>query len=129
MWLGKIVDEKMILNKFGNVVQNIILDLPKYYKWCEIWEYVIMPNHLHVIMIIHDTAVGDDLKSSHGLWEIIRSLKWFSSRKINKIQDEFYFQRQRSYHDRIIRNEYEYEKIVKYIKLNPYKRKNDEYYC
>jgi len=129
----EIVDDKIILNEYGNIAESILLNLPKYYNNCKIWEYIIMPNHIHAIIIITNKTkpenVGGDLKSSRWLSNIIRSFKWFTSREINKKQNKLIFQRQRSFHDHIIRNEKEFEKIVEYIKLNPYKRKNDEYYC
>jgi REP element-mobilizing transposase RayT len=128
-----IVNDKIILNKYGKIVKFVLLNLPKYYNNCKIWEYIIMPNHIHIIIMISPKTdinnVGDDLKSSQWLSNIIRSFKWFVSREINKKQNEFIFQRQRSFHDHIIRNEEEFEKIVEYIKLNPYKWGNDEYHC
>jgi len=53
----------------------------------------------------------------HGLPEIIRGFKTFSSRRINKIIDRF--QWQKSYYDRIIRNEKELNNVKRYIIKNP----------
>lgn len=60
----------------------------------------------------------------HGLPEIIRGFKTFSSRRINKIIDRF--QWQKSYYDRIIRNEKELNNIKKYIIKNPINWEKDE---
>ena len=57
----------------------------------------------------------------HGLFEFIRGFKTFSSRKINKIQDSFYFQWQRDYFEHVIRNKNELNRIREYIINNPSK--------
>jgi REP element-mobilizing transposase RayT len=37
----------MILNKYGEIAENVLLNLSKHYKNCEIDEYIFMPNHFH----------------------------------------------------------------------------------
>jgi len=131
---GEVVGEGMVLNKYWKIVEECILDLPNHYINCNIWDFIIMPNHLHLIIIIDD--VGEWLKSSltnkekklYGLSEVIRWLKTFSSRKINQLQNDYKFQRQRSFYDHIVRNEQDLDRIRKYIQLNPYKRENNKYY-
>jgi len=144
---GEVVGEGMVLNKYWKIVEECILDLPNHYINCNIWDFIIMPNHIHLIVIIDN--VGDGLKSSltnkevgewlkssltnkekklYGLSEVIRWLKTFSSRKINQSHNDYKFQRQRSFYDHIIRNENDMNRVIEYIELNPYKRENDEYY-
>ncbi len=72
--------------------------------------------------------VGTGLKpvpTEHGLSEIIRGFKTFSSRKINECQNNFHFQWQRSFYDRVIRNDEELSKIRDYIFCNPAKWAED----
>jgi putative transposase len=57
----------------------------------------------------------------HGLSEIIKSLKSFSSREINKLITPDRFKWQKSFYDRIIRNEKELYNIRRYIQQNPLK--------
>jgi hypothetical protein len=47
------------LNKFGKIAQRCLNDLPKYYHNCFLDETVIMPNHIHCIIVIDNESVGD----------------------------------------------------------------------
>jgi len=58
-------------------------------------------------------------KNKHGLSEIIRGFKTFSSRRINELSSDMYFKWQKSFHDRIIRSDAELFRIRRYIKNNP----------
>ena len=49
-YFGKIVDGKVILNKFGKYVEHCWIDIPKHSKYVELDEFVIMPNHIHGII-------------------------------------------------------------------------------
>ncbi len=55
----------------------------------------------------------------HGLSEMIRAFKTFTSRKINIEYPNIEFKWQKSFNDRIIRNEKELFAIREYIKNNP----------
>jgi len=55
MLFGEIADGIMVLNDFGKIVQWELLDLPKRFKYLELGAYVIMPNHVHFILIFHDS--------------------------------------------------------------------------
>jgi REP-associated tyrosine transposase len=124
---GIIEDNKMILNKIGGIVDECWFDLPNHYENCKLHEFIIMPNHFHGIIEIVDEnyfnreKVGNGLKPfpTKALSEIIRGLKTFSSRKINSRQNNFRFQWQKSFYDRIIENENELINIREYIKNNP----------
>ncbi|MDA3885064.1 MAG: hypothetical protein PF638_05660 [Candidatus Delongbacteria bacterium] len=62
---GYIENGKMILNKFGNIAQQCLNDLPNNHKNCFLDETIIMPNHIHCIIIIdNDIPIGDDFLSS-----------------------------------------------------------------
>ncbi len=139
--LGRIINGKIQLNTAGEIVKKCWFDLPNHYKNCKLDYYVIMPDHFHGIVIIdndinlnnHFNIVGEGLRPSpteksakHGLPEIIRAFKSFSSHKINEsnyFREKFHWQR--SFYDRIIRNEREFYFIRKYIQENPLKRELD----
>ncbi len=125
---GEIVWTEMVLNEYGEIVENIFLELSEHYVNCKLDKYVVMPNHFHWIIIIDNTYfVGNGFKpfpkdiKLHWLSEIVRWFKTFSSRKINNIQNDFIFSWQKSFYDRIIRNEKELLKIREYIEENPLK--------
>ncbi|MBS8122084.1 transposase [Candidatus Vampirococcus lugosii] len=57
---------------------------------------------------------------------IMKGLKGTITKQINAIQNDFLFSWQKSYYDRIIRNEDELNKIKKYIIENPIKWEYDK---
>ncbi len=57
--LGEIVDGKMILNDYGNIAYNEWGNTPNIRKNVELDVFVIMPNHLHGIIIINDIGRGE----------------------------------------------------------------------
>ena len=80
---GEIINGAMILNDYGRIVEHVWNGLSCHYSNCRLDEYVIMPDHFHGIVEI----VGAGLKPAriHGVSEIIRAFKTFSSRKINEM--------------------------------------------
>ena len=61
MLFGEIVDGQMILNWHGQIVLAAWIDLPNHYRHAELGAFIIMPNHIHGIVIIENT-VGNGLK-------------------------------------------------------------------
>ena len=129
--LGKILEEKMVLNNYGNIVKEKLLDLPQKYLYVELDGFIIMPNHVHAIMIIDRTNVLtlSDIRTSHDLSlptkikplsELIGVFKTTSSKAVHET-GLIDFKWQRSFYDRIIRDEKEFYNIRKYINQNPLK--------
>lgn len=125
--LGTVTENGMDLNEYGKIVQHCWTDLPNHYVNCTLDSYQIMPNHIHGIIIIQ--PLRDGYKPSptddHGLSEIIRGFKTFSSKNINKISPAK-FAWQRSYYDHVIRKEESLDKIRQYIVNNPKQWELDE---
>ena len=133
-YFWEVISDEMVLNKYWKIVEECWLDLMNHYKNISLDEYVIMPNHFHGIVIIDNIfdTVGNGFKpfltkKQHWLSEIIRWFKTFSSLKLHQSWLTN-FSRQKSFYDHIIRNEQDLQRIQEYIKNNPYKRQNDEYY-
>jgi putative transposase len=88
-------------------------------------EYIIMPNHIHAIVVIN-RAVG------HGdptLQDIIGRLKSFTTYEYNKINGtNGLLLWQRSFYEHIIRNEQDLHEIREYIHNNALKWNQDKYY-
>ena len=57
---GFIENENMNLNKFGKIVQQCLNDLPDNYNNCFLDETIIMPNHIHCIIIIDNESVSPE---------------------------------------------------------------------
>ena len=107
-------DEPIELSDYGNVMMSAIQQIPLHYPGVSVDNYVIMPNHVHLIIVLNDSNVS--------ISNIIRKLKSYVTKTIGT--PVF----QHSFHDRIIRNADEYEKIWNYIEDNPRKWNEDEYY-
>jgi putative transposase len=50
---GQVEAEKMILNQFGIIAHNIWSIIPDKFRFVSLGEYIIMPNHMHGILNIH----------------------------------------------------------------------------
>jgi putative transposase len=123
---GEVVEGSAKLNPYGQVVDQCWHDLRLHYSGVELDEFVVMPNHVHGIVVITGGDVGEGLRPSptknkqHGLPELIRAFKSFSARKINELRGTSGTSVwQRSYYEHIIRNENSLAKVRQYIQLNP----------
>jgi REP element-mobilizing transposase RayT len=131
-------------NDYGNIVWACWRDLPKHYNNIQLDEFVVMPNHIHAIIFIVDATHlnsekreghrpsptdCDCVKRRHGLTEIIRALKSFSARRINQKRNATGLAVwQRTFHDRIVRNDTELNKLREYVLHNPVLWAEDRYY-
>ena len=55
-WLGRVANGEMILNQYGRIARDYWMGLPNHYPHCKLDEFVIMPNHMHGIIMIDDGA-------------------------------------------------------------------------
>ena len=106
------------LSEIGRVLDSAIVYYHKNSN-IQIPNYVIMPNHVHMIVMLLAEA-GDRGRSP--LQHIVRNLKSYITKQIG---DSIW---QKSFHDRIIRDEEEYQRIAQYIDENPARWAEDEYY-
>ena len=127
----------MKINDFGLLVKKYWEEIPKHNNFAKLDEFVVMPNHVHGIVIINNYhMVGTDGLNMVGtadllsLQEKIKTnskcdrknmllstvIHGFKSSVSRKLGNHIW---QRSFHDRIIRSEKELELIRRYIKNNP----------
>ncbi len=112
------------LNWRGKIVHKHIENLQNHYNDVCIDKYVVMPNHIHLIIKLGCNPIN---KNSVNLNIVVGQLKSGISRQIRKISpNEIIWQR--SYHDHIIRNQQSYEKIWLYIEANPQLWMDDCFY-
>jgi len=125
-WFGEIKKGKIKLNQYGEIAYQYWEDIPKHFPNVELNEYIIMPNHIHGIVILNPFVGVADLRPLRRnnrnqmlLSKVIHGYKSSVTRTINKIPDNVKFQWQRSFYDHIIRTEYSCAKIREYITNNP----------
>lgn len=93
-------------------------------------KYVIMPNHIHLILIVENNERSireSTLRKRSLISNTIGYLKMNISKEIHKNEYSKIIW-QRSFHDHIIRNEQDYLRIWEYINTNPVKWFNDCFY-
>ena len=109
------------LNELGLIVQRDILRIPQYYPGVEIDKFVVMPNHIHIIMVL------DDRDDNPSISKIVALYKAGVTKQLRKLKPNLQVW-QRSFHDHIIRNQKGYEKIWTYIDNNPAKWEMDKFF-
>ena len=113
------------LTEFGKIANAEIIDLENRYKFVKIDKYVIMPNHIHAIIIIQNKTAG--ASPCPTLSDVICSFKSITTRKCRAVNSAVKIW-QTSFHDHIIRDEKDYLKIWNYIDTNPLKWADDCFY-
>jgi putative transposase len=133
--LGDIQNDTMRPSLAGSVIISEWQKIPDRFPSVKLDAYTVMPNHLHGIIVLQDNQnveiIGSNstVKCNSTLSTIIGSFKSATSRGINKyhflgINDIWH----RGFHDHIIRNVTEYDRISEYILNNPAHWSNDEYW-
>ena len=107
----------VILSKVGMVVDEAIRAIPAHYPGVALDQYVIMPNHVHLILILQHTG-----KPCPGVSGIVQQLKGVVTKRLGQNIWQSHF------HDHVIRNEQDYREIRQYIENNPTKWSLDRYY-
>lgn len=130
-YFGDIIDNKMVLNKIGTIINCIFNTIPNHHN-VELDIYQIMPNHMHFILIIpYCRGIARNAPTfgnvtSGSIPCVIRSFKSETTKQIRKLTKNPKFDVwQRSFYDTIIRNEYSLYFIRQYIKDNPANWEND----
>ncbi|MFN7465172.1 MAG: transposase, partial [Pseudanabaena sp.] len=106
---------EMQLNVTGQIISAIWQKIPQHFPNVEIDEFILMPDHLHGIIVISQQA-----EQSISLATIIQNFKSVSTRKINKItQNSGASIWQRNYHERIVRSDQDLDRLRQYTVTNP----------
>jgi putative transposase len=141
---GEVVQDAMNLNSFGQIAEASWQTIPDHFPHVELDAFVIMPNHIHSIVVIVGDASTSDVTINDGrgaamlrpcdskrkphqisvtpgsLGAIVRSHKSAVAKQINQLRNTpGATVWQRNYHDRIIRNQRELEATRRYIEDNP----------
>jgi len=138
----------MKLSEIGKIAKKYWLEIPKHFKNTRLDEFIIMPNHIHGIIVIeykiNKIKIINNVETRHGvslqknennfnqfskmvknsISSIINQFKSSVKRYANKNQIPFHWQPR--FYDHIIRNEKSLDEIRQYIKTNPLKWEEDE---
>ncbi len=122
-YFGEIIDGKLILNPLGKIADLFWNEIPNHYKNAELDYYVIMPIHIHGIIIINYTAVTRHASSPQKNLTLSDIIGSFKSAVTKRIHETGYqnFSWQPRFYDRIIRNGKELYNVRNYIEQNPIK--------
>ena len=112
------------LSQYGQIADKRINELNDFYDDIGITNYVIMPNHIHFILVVLEN--GASRTSPPTQHSILSQFVSTFKRYCNKEYGHNIWQR--SFHDHVIRNKNDYEKISKYISENPLKWQYDCFY-
>lgn len=116
---------KIQLSRYGEIVEEELMQINNRYSCAVVDNYVIMPNHIHLILHMNGETVEASLHPT--VMDIICALKSLVTRKCKEVGYEGKLF-QRSFFDRVIRNREEYTEICNYIFLNPQNWQKDELY-
>ena len=108
------------LNAWGKIAEECLKNISGIYKGVKADKFTVMPNHIHAIITLEGA-------SSPSLTQIIGQYKAAVTKQIHT-QNTTDVVWQRSFHDHIIRNQEDYERIWLYIHGNPQRWDSDCFY-
>ena len=120
---GVLDGPKVELSSCGMAVEETLRDMDRHYPRVSIDRFVIMPNHIHLLLCISAGGPsGTPAPTNAVLPSLISYLKRTTNRKCG------FPLWQRSYYDHVIRNEDDYRQIAEYIEANPARWGEDRFY-
>ncbi len=102
------------LSKIGSVVKMAIQQIPEHYSMISVDKYCVMPDHIHMILSINTDKDGQQIAAPTVSTVVGHMKRWVSMQIGQSIW-------QKSFIDRVIRNENGYRVIWEYIENNPIK--------
>lgn len=157
-YFGEIEDGAAQLSDAGQVAEKYWMEIPEHFKNVQLGAFVVMPNHVHGILILSDVVgtlqcnvptttesasatttvepnqtetnqfMADISPKSGSVSTIIRSYKSVCTKHINLQKPALNFAWQPRFHDRVIRDEMEYQRIAHYIINNPKNWDRDKFH-
>lgn len=116
--LGTIVGDGFpVPNQIGEIAEEYIRRISEKYSEVTVDRYVIMPDHIHILLRIDGTG-----NPSPTMGNVVGWYKYQVTKQVNLLRNmpgEKLFQR--SYYDHVIRNQQDYDEIWQYIENNPRK--------
>ena len=110
------------LSEIGIVVDEKINEIATKYPMTNVDKYIIMPNHIHLIIVLRTMDENGRTLFAPTISRVVKQFKGVVTKQIG------WSIWQKSFHDHIIRNDEEYQKIWDYIEYNPLNWEHDCYY-
>ena len=107
-----------MLTPMGKVVQKYLCRIPG------IGPFVIMPNHVHAVLILDDAAGNSQRPTITDIVCAYKSLTTRACKKVRPIEKLF----QTSFYEHVIRGREDYNEIAEYIVNNPKQWELDKLY-
>lgn len=148
---GDVIDRVMVLNDIGMIAQDCWLAIPEHFPYVKLGDHVVMPNHVHGIVIIDKPDDGRNVEprliaalpteptnSTGGITgkknpmlheNLSKIIRWYKGRttfESRKFHAGFAWQSR--FHDHIIRNDRSFQNITEYIKNNPISWSDDQFH-
>lgn len=114
----------VLLTPYGVALNDLILTIPTAYTNVTVQKYVIMPNHVHLLLSIDGPGTG--APGSSRPTQLVPRIIAYLKRMTNRAAGRPIWQT--TFYDHIIRDEADYLRIWNYIDTNPAKWGEDEYY-
>jgi REP element-mobilizing transposase RayT len=116
-----LIAPSVLLSDYGRITEKYIRNIDEKYSDACVDKFIIMPNHIHMIVVLESGAMRVSPRSSISIPSIIRTLKTLVTKEcgISLFQE--------SYYDHIIRDENDYLEKWNYIDANPARWADDEY--
>lgn len=156
-YFGDIVETQLILSPLGKIAQSCWNEIPQHFPYVQLDSFVVMPNHVHGIIIINKSNNANDLTENANVNvspqsminterqktiggfagnknpmlnnNLSRIIRWCKGRiTFESRKIHADFAWQPRYYEHIIRNEQSYQKISDYIINNPVKWDDDKFY-
>ncbi len=150
-FFGEIIEKQFIASEIGTLAEKYWMEIPQHFPFVELGNFVVMPNHVHGILIIDKNGgfvdggfvetrliaslptpkIGGITGENNPMIQdnISRIIRWYKGRcsfEMRKIHADFGWQSR--FHDHIIRNAPEWERIQTYIENNPMNWTEDKFY-
>ena len=125
---GVLDGPQTILTKQGQIADKYIRQMKNFYDNISIEHYVIMPNHIHLLLWVKGNENGPSrtpvptMVQNSVVSRFISTFKRFTNKEYGDNLWQY-----RSY-DHIIRNQKDYEEHLRYIEENPFRWNSDELY-
>ena len=113
--------QDVVLSPYGKIVDECIQCISTIYPALRVEYYVVMPNHIHLLLRVCDDEHGRPMVAPT-MSRIVQQLKGAVTKQIG------FSIWQKLFHDHIIRNREDYEKHIRYIYENPMRWAFDELY-